>query len=110
LPIGLVVITDQTFIKDILENLVAIKLRLQMTQVDWIRFHGTLDYGSATEPEGAKKRDFLPAPTGSTPNNNREDQFSANLMELSVYGFLMLYEKFDDKTSTAAPPKPPAKK
>ena len=108
LPIGLVLITDQTFIKDILENLVAIKLRMQMTEFDWIRFHGTLDYGAATAPEGPMKRDFfLPTPAaGSTPNNNREDQFSANLMELSVYGFLTLYEKFDDKTA----PKTPAKK
>ncbi len=97
LPIGLVLITDQTFIKDILESLLQIKLRLQTTQVTWVRFHDSLNYGDSatdTAPIGPKKRDAfaLPTPIGSTPSNSREDQFSANLMELTVYGFLTFYE------------------
>jgi hypothetical protein len=100
MPFGVVVTVDQTFMKDVEEALINLKLRVQITQVTWVRFHDTLDYQAA----GA-------AADGKGPSNNRDDQFSANLLELSLYGIVTLYEKLPSEGPKAPGPKtPPAKK
>ena len=118
LPFAVAVVTDQTYMKDILEELANTKLRLQTTQIDWTRFHGTLNYGTppvgsgpmmtgpmAGPGPGFDTRGGMPGSFGAAPTNNREDQFSANLLELSVYGILSIYERFpDDKQTKATTP------
>jgi len=112
MPVALAVVTDQTYIKDILESLANTKLRYQITQVHWSRYHNDLNYtsnrgmsfpgsgrggepGKTAPPEPGKGFgsgsgfDF-----GSAPTTSREDQFSANLLEVSVYGIVSLYTKF----------------
>ncbi|MCE9532643.1 MAG: hypothetical protein K8T89_16215, partial [Planctomycetes bacterium] len=83
MPLSLVLLTDQAYMKDILEALVNIELRFQTTQVHWNRFHGTLNYG--VNQAGA-----------TSPSNNREDQFSANLLEVSIYGIVSFFERVPD--------------
>ena len=98
MPIGLVIITDQSYNDDILEALLNTRLNLQLTQAaEWVRFHDALDYGTKSS-----SGDQLGGPTGSSPTNSRDDQFSANLMQMSVYGIVSLYEQY--------PAKAPAKK
>jgi len=99
MPFGIVVITDQSFMKDIIEQILGLKLRVQMTQVNTIRFHGTLNYnqpgaGGTGDGEGGGVRQ---PGAGQGPTNNREDQFSANLMELTIYGIVSMYERFADE-------------
>ncbi len=105
MPVGIVLVTDQSFMKDILEAIMNIKMRFQMTQTDLTRFHGTMDYGPAATPKAAAPPVFNPLGVGSSPTNNREDQFSANLMELSIYGIVSLYERFPDDGKTKQPKK-----
>ncbi len=102
LPVGLVLITDQSYMKDILEELVNITLRLQLVQVEWTRFHDAVDYQFNVAGSPA-----MPAPgiPGSSPTNSRDDQFSANLMQLSVYGVMSLYDTFDEKQAKQTPAK-----
>jgi hypothetical protein len=102
MPVGIVVITDQSYMNDILDALLNIRLRMQLAQVEYTRFHETVDYrpnasGGATMP--------APGAFGSTPTNSRDDQFSANLLQLSVYGVMSLYDTYDDKLSKQAPVK-----
>jgi hypothetical protein len=141
LPIGIVVVTDQTYMKDIIESIANTKMRFQTTQVEWSRFHNILSYrGGSTESSpfgpgpGTREREGSPDsgpgpmfgsgfPLGpgsgypgypgfglgsGGPENSSQDQFSANLMELSVYGLISLYEKFDDgKGGTPKQPSQP---
>ena len=115
MPFGIVIVGDQSFMKDITEQLLKLSLRLQITQVDWIRFHGSLNYNQPGSTGGGPPRsgmgeggfrglDGLPS---SGPSNSREDQFSANLMELTIYGIASMYERFPDEKQTV---KSPAKK
>ena len=98
MPVGLVVITDQMYMDDINESLVNMKLLpMQLTQLEWNRFHDAVEYGP--KPMGADR----PSGAGSSPTNSRDDQFSANLMQMSVYGVVSLYEPYK-------PPAPPPKK
>ena len=119
MPVGLVVTTDQSYVKDILESLVNIKLRFQITQVHWNRFHGTLEYGPApggtATPVGPAGFDGpFGRPGFQAPSTNREDQFSANLMEINIYGLLSLYERFPEpiykEPPTKKDPRPNVKK
>jgi len=140
MPFAVAVVTDQMFMKDILENIANSKLRFQTTQVDLARFHGTLHYYSekpAGGPAGVAmapaeppanpggvaapavpfpRINFGPKPVpgpgienryGAAPVNNREDQFSANLLVLSVYGILSIYEQFDESKALPKQPETP---
>jgi len=102
LPVGMVLVTDQSYISDILESLVNIRLRMQLEQFDCTRFHESVDYrpnvtGIPVTP--------APGVPGTAPTNSRDDQFSANLMQLSVYGVMSLYDAYDDKLAKPAPAK-----
>ena len=127
MPLGVVVIADQSYMKDIMESNVNIKLRFQLTQVHWNRFHDTLSYTTSLVrsnpatgfPSPATGFPSIPG-TGfpmmgegermySSPNNSREDQFSANLMELSFYGIVSLYEKFEEGKEAIKDVKQPLK-
>jgi len=110
LPIGIVILADQSYMKDILEALVNIKFRFQMTQYYWNRFHGTLNYTTgapAPPPGGLGGLGGLggESGSGSAPTNSRDDQFSANLLELSVLGILSLYERHPGEGKTKTPAK-----
>jgi len=92
LPIGLVLVTDQSYMNEILESLVDIKLPLQLVQVESTRFHGSVDYSKTGAPSPGGLNPF-----GASPASSRDDQFSANLMQLSVYGVISLYDPYDEK-------------
>ncbi len=130
MPIGFVVVTDQSYMKDIVESVANTKMRFQTTQVEWSRFHHTLYYRNPGATYSGIQRgmgeEAEPGPVGrsgpmygagfryntSGPENSSQDQYSANLMELSVYGLLSLYEKYDEpKGGTPKPPSysPPVK-
>jgi hypothetical protein len=107
MPLGIAVVTDQSYMNDVLEALARTKLRLQITQVHWSRYHRELNYNSGGSPaspaSGASGSDIGRPPVfgmgmgsdfGSAPATSREDQFSANLLELQIYGIISLYEKF----------------
>lgn len=131
MPLGVAVVTDQSYMKDILESLANIRLRFQITQMHWTRFHTQLNYGtSGTLNSGSgfpmpgrfgmpPSDDDPMTPMSGVPNNynplgaaaptnSREDQFSANLMELSVYGLISLYEKYDEAAAAGKTPADPA--
>jgi hypothetical protein len=69
-----------------------------------VRFHDTVDYNfnAVSTPSGT----VSPTPPiplagigspGSTPGNSRDDQFSANLMYLTIYGVVSLYDAYEEK-------------
>ena len=87
LPLAFLVVTDQSYLDEILQSVANTKLRFQTTQCEWSRFHGTLNYGGPAPTGGSTSRSGQAAPT-----TNREDQFSANLMEVSIYGIVSIYE------------------
>ena len=99
LPYAVSVVTDQTYLKDILESLANTKLRFQTAQVDLSKFHGTLNYGNSSTASDDRS---------GVVTNSREDQFSANLLELSAYGILSIYERFPE--GKAGKQSEPAKK
>ena len=104
IPIGLVVVTDQTYMKDIVESIANTKMRFQTTQVEWSRFHNTLYYRTENQGGGMARGGPGEGPmfgsgfnfSSGGPDNSSQDEFSANLMELSVYGIISLYEKYDE--------------
>jgi hypothetical protein len=111
MPVALTIVTDQSYEKDILEALANMKLRFQTTQFHWNRFHQGVDYRGGSTGAAPMGGEF-PTPSGQSrgPSNSRTDQFSANLMQLSVYGLISIYEKFpDEKGKDAGTSKEPAK-
>jgi hypothetical protein len=131
MPLGIALVTDQSYMNDILEALARTKLRLQITQVHWSRYHKELNYNSGGSPaspaSGMVGSDGRPpfagsglgmgSDYGSAPTTSREDQFSANLLELQIYGIISLYEKFredgkqpEKKPDSVAPPSKPVDK
>jgi hypothetical protein len=153
IPVGLVVVVDQSYMEDILLAFANSPLRFQITQVAWMRFAGTLagaggggsaggrgddidfasgsssirgpgDPDAAMPPGGRIGRPGKPGlsgpgsippragpagsgfpgaaaggPSGSTVS---EAQVTSGLVELSVYGVISLYEKFEPGKADAA--------
>jgi hypothetical protein len=101
MPFAIALVTEQTYVKDIIESLANTKLRFQTTQVDWTRYHRELSYTVGTT-SGNVGRLFGPGmgtglDYGSAPTTSREDQFSANLLELNIYGIVSVYERFKEE-------------
>jgi hypothetical protein len=64
MPIGVTLIVDQAHIQDVLLSLMNSKLRFQVTQDQWNRYRGPLDYlRSRVAPVASN----LPQPKGTTP-------------------------------------------
>jgi hypothetical protein len=107
LPVGIVLLVDQGHIPEVISALTNSKLRLQITQVGWQHFRGTLTAPGAA-PVGAANRPMRPG----DPEAGQEQQ--SNLIELSIYCVAALYEQYRPSArATAAPapapPAPPAK-
>jgi hypothetical protein len=161
MPVGLVLVVDQSFLQDVLLAFANSPLRFQITQVTWKRFSGTLvgatssgtsagpggdiAFGSGssnvrgsgdpdavmspsmgvskvrptmpgsgapggpgpvrTGPGGAGPGSVGPASSAGGPNGSSvsEAQITAGLIELSVYGVISLYEKFETAKAPDAP-------
>ena len=98
MPFGLVVLADPACMKDLLDEVSRSRMRFQITQSEWSRFHGELTFAIPAQPKG-------PAPKEDGPANNREDRHSAGLVELSIYGIATLYENYPaDKPAPKADP------
>ena len=173
MPVGLVVVVDQSYMQDVLLALSNSPLRFQITQVTWTRFRKPLDgigggssaggSGNDIEPGMAGKLNFgggdpdergprppvnmgssggpprLPGTggtglppgfpgSGSFPGSSSggypgsgypgggssvvsESQITSGLVELSVYGIVSLYEKYEAPKPTdaaGAPSTPPS--
>jgi uncharacterized protein YpmS len=93
LPVAFAVVTDQSYLDEIVQAVANTKMRYQTTQMEWTRFHDTLTYGTAP---GAAAATGGTGRTQAAPTTNREDQFSANLLVVSMYGIVSLYEKYSE--------------
>ncbi|OAI54269.1 hypothetical protein AYO44_15240 [Planctomycetaceae bacterium SCGC AG-212-F19] len=107
LPVGIVLLVDQGHIPEVLSALTNSKLRLQVTQVGWQHFRGTLTAPGAA-PVGAANKPLRPG----DPDSTQEQQ--SNLIELSIYCVASLYEQYRPSgrpvaAPAPAPPAPPAK-
>ncbi len=102
LPFGIVVVADQAYMKNLLEEFGRSKLRFQITQSEWARFRGTLTFAQPPVAKGPN----APSPEVDGPANNREDPNAPGLIEASIYGVASLYEKYPaDKPIPNADPK-----
>jgi hypothetical protein len=109
MPVAMVVVVDQANLPDLITSLTNSKLRLQVTQVDWQHFRGSIriDDGAPTTvgTEGPMGRPLPPisrplpsdAASSSAPNDE-------NLIEATIYGIASLYEKYATPKAPAAPP------
>ena len=152
MPVGMVVIVDQSYLQDVLLALSNSPLRFQITQVTWTRYRGTLDgagIGGGTgitgsggidsaptgvvnfgglggDPDGPRPGGPRPGPGGLRPGPGSgpgpvmppgavgpgspgypgsssgsgqsvvsDSQITSGLVELSVYGIVSLYEKYE---------------
>jgi hypothetical protein len=103
MPLGVVVVADQAYMKDLLEEVGRSKLRIQIAQTEWSRFHGTLNFAVPAQPKGPIGPG--PAPKADGPANNHEDPNAPGLVEVSIYGIASLYEKYPaDKPVPKADP------
>jgi hypothetical protein len=94
MPVGVVLLIDQEHVPELLASLTNSRLRLQIAQIGWHHFRGTLPppatVGAAAKGKGAEA----------------EAEQHGNLIELSVYCVASLYEKYRPGTRVAAPPVP----
>ena len=154
MPVGMVVVIDQSNLQDLLLALANSPLRFQVTQVHWARFRGTLGTeaggsggygpsyggggasigaiqgggfevgggglrpgggprgpGSSSSPAGPMGSSAsVPGPGaaafgGGETGTDADVQMTSGLVEVSVYGIISLYEKYDvakDKDDAAA--------
>lgn len=117
MPVAVVLIVDQMFVQDALVAYTNSPLRFQVTQSHWRRFRGTL--GTATPdqptdegtpisptgpfgpfgPTGPMGTPFFPGAPG--PNSAvAEGQVTSGLVELTIYGLVSLYERYEAPTET----------
>lgn len=108
MPVAIVLVVDQMFMQDAMVAYTNSPLRFQITQSHWKRFRGTL--GGPAAPGGVPGGDDgdgpapVPVPGGSPAIGSSgvgESQVSSGLVELTIYGVVSLYEKFDDKPAAA---------
>ena len=62
MPIGIVLIVDQTNIQDVLTAVANSSLRVQITQWDWVRFHGNIKPPVPESVAQAQEQDNAPVP------------------------------------------------
>ena len=100
LPFGMSVVVEQEFMADVLEAMARSKLRCQITQSHWTRFREMIERPIAPMPMGpASIVPMAPPATGDSPIDN--------LVELSLYGVVSLYERFPaDRPAPARPAEP----
>jgi hypothetical protein len=130
MPVAITMIVDQSHVQDVLRALSNSRLRFQNTQIHYERFRGLLSMdgggGAADVPPGPafpgpgrgpdplagrmrRGRENGPAGRpllGGVPGDNpsAEDEASSNLVELTVYGLISLYERYPPKApATGAP-------
>lgn len=124
MPVGLVLIVDQSHVQDVLTAFAKSRLRFQTTQVEWKRYRGAIQPvvhdEKVVEGEvgpGMKRRPpgpnpgaigFRPPPVlkpGTNPKTEdpaENDEDSSNLVELALYGITSLYAKYPPKSATPA--------
>jgi len=99
IPVGLVLLVDQWYIPEIEAALANSPLRLQIAQVGWHHFRGTL---SADVGEG-EKIDEKPRPGVRPRPAAPADEQQSNLVELKLFCVASLYERYKSSgTQTAA--------
>jgi hypothetical protein len=107
-PVGMVLIVDQKNLQDVLTAVSNSRLRMQITQWEWVRHHDDVKPKvdpNAVPPRPARTtkgparptRAARPAGAGASAVEDRE----LELVQLAVYGIASLYERYP-------PPKPPA--
>lgn len=118
MPVAIVLIVDQMFVQDALVAYTNSPMRFQITQSHWRRFRGSL--GSSTQPtDQPMGEEGQPTPTpfpmgspgfpgypGSVPGPNSavaESQVTSGLVELTIYGIVTLYERYDEKVAAGTP-------
>jgi len=77
MPVGISVVVDQSYLQDVLVAFANSPLRFQITQVDWIRFRGSL--GTESESGSSAKPS-----TGSGVKMSGSGQFGDSLMKPSA--------------------------
>ncbi len=102
MPVAVVVLIDQGHVPELLAALTNSRLRLQITQVGWQHFRGSLTPPPPPPVAGAKPKPI-----------DAEAEQQGDLIELAVYGTASLYEHYKQGTRSpaagAAPATPAAK-
>jgi hypothetical protein len=109
MPVAVVLLVDQGHIPEVLASLTNSKLRLQIVQVGWQHFRGSLATPDAGLPRGPDGQPGVgttrpPVKVGQPVDAGQEQQ--SNLVELTVYCVASLYERYQPGRSTAATPPP----
>ena len=100
IPVALVLLVDQWYIPEIEAALANSRLRLQIAQVGWHHFRGTL---TADVPDGGQKIDDKGRPTGKPrPAAAAAEDQQSNLVELKLYCVASLYERYKPSGQAAA--------
>ena len=119
MPVAVVLIVDQMFAQDAVVAYTNSPLRFQVTQTHWRRFRGSLgtptpdqpDEGTPVLPPGTVPPTGPFGPTGPTgtpffpgapgPNSAvAEGQVTSGLVELTIYGVVSLYERYEPAAET----------
>lgn len=106
MPLALVVIADQAHVPEVLTALANSKLRMQITQVNWLHFRGSLKTDEEKTPAAKDAPPKIPAGLPPPKDAKVAEEAQNNLVELSIYGIASLYERPPD-TSEADPGKAP---
>lgn len=106
MPLALVVIADQAHIPEVLTALSNSILRMQITQYNWQHFRGSLEE-EKPQPKSSSKN--LNGPRDSKEAGAAVEEQQKNLVELSIYGIVSLYDRPDKQGDAAKTPVPEAR-
>lgn len=86
MPIGLVLIVDQSHVQDVLRAFANSRLRFQTTQYHLKRLHGNLPPVGDAAGAGA-----------------HAEESASNLVEMGLYGLISIYDKYEPKPAEGTP-------
>jgi hypothetical protein len=113
MPVAVVIVVDQAYIGDLLVAYANSPLRFHTTQVQMQRFRESLPIavtGTTPGAPGAPPAPIAPpgrggelGSSGSTggATASSDNQATAGLVEIAVYGIVTFYEKYTPKVTTA---------
>jgi len=117
MPVAVVIVVDQAYIGDLLVAYANSPLRFHTTQVQMQRFRESLPLATTTTgavPPNRSVETGLPAGSGSSAVS--DNQATAGLVEIAIYGIVTFYEEYKPKPAgtpapgTTAPSATPATK